>query len=188
MNIIIFRLIIILNSIALLGIFFTQFYWVREAYLLKEEQFDNSVRIALKGVANQMLNYELKMNKRLVNDAVQDTLPVIPDVRNIQKGLLGFKINEELSCMQVGQNYEYAIIDVRDQTFITGNFEKFRKELITSRHQLPMTGFSDSGHMIMSVYFPVERNLIFTRMLYWLILSVVFAVLLILGFFYTVYF
>ncbi|MFO7613437.1 MAG: ATP-binding protein [Bacteroidales bacterium] len=188
MNKFIFRLIVFLTSIALLGIFITQLYWVREAYFLKEEQFDNSVRIALKGVANQMLNYELKMKRDLSGGAGQDTLPVLPDVRNINKGLLDFKINEEFSCMQVGQNYEYAIMDARNRSFIMGNYGKYTDELLNSRHQLPMTGFSDSEHLVLSVYFPVETSLIFKRMIYWLVLSVVFALLLILGFFYTIYF
>ena len=46
-------IIILITSTALAGILLTQIYWVRTAFVLKEEQFDNSVRIAIKSVIHQ---------------------------------------------------------------------------------------------------------------------------------------
>jgi len=49
-----FLVIIVINSIALLGIFFTQAYWVREAFDLMGEQLTDGARIPLKGVSDQI--------------------------------------------------------------------------------------------------------------------------------------
>ena len=68
--------IIIISSLALLGIFFTQIYWVKESFRLKEEQFANSVRIALKGVAYQMLNYELAQMEKRHDTSLHSQVPV----------------------------------------------------------------------------------------------------------------
>lgn len=183
----VFRLIITVNSIILLGIFFTQIYWVREAYLLMEDQFSGSVRIAMKGVANQMLNYQLKIDKNRLSEDLNSQLPDKPDIHQISHSLLKFKINEEFSCMHIGENYEYAIIELRDSSFIAGHYNKYQKELISSRHQIPMIGFNESEHFVLSAYFPGEYNIIFQRMIAWLVVSIIFGVLFVLAFYYTLY-
>ncbi|TAG55424.1 MAG: sensor histidine kinase, partial [Runella slithyformis] len=40
------RLIIILATISIVGIFITQVYWVRRAFDLKERQFDQTVQVS----------------------------------------------------------------------------------------------------------------------------------------------
>jgi two-component system, OmpR family, phosphate regulon sensor histidine kinase PhoR len=177
-----FQLIILINSIALLGIFFTQIYYVREAYHLMDEQFTGSVRIALKGVSDQMLNFEMK---KLQNKTVADpgsSADNLPDIHDMNLNLLDFKISEEFNCMKIGKGYEYAVIDLRDHTIVTGIYNYYTKELLTSHHQVSMIGFLDSENYILSAYFPDERNLILMRMVNWIILSLVFALMLIIGF------
>jgi len=178
--------IIIFNSFALLGIIFTQVYWVREAYLLKGEQFAGAVRVALKGVANQMHAY-LSYNYLKDNTLLIDSLDYLPDIRSIDAGLLDFKLNEEFNCMQVGKGYEYAIININDDTFITGNYKTNQDKLRQSHHQIKMAGFKDADSYILSAYFPDENNLILKRMVSWIILSVLFSMLVILAYFYTVF-
>lgn len=180
-------IIILVSSLALIGIFLTQVYWVKESYNLKEEQFANSVRIALKGVSNQMLNYELN---RLKKDRGNDTLATknLPLAVDINAGLLQFKITEEFTCMHVGRDYAYAIIDKEKQKIIKGKYSGYEKELLYSSHQIPMTGFQDSGHINLAAFFPKQSNMLLMRMINWLMLSVLFALLLILSFYFTVYF
>jgi len=183
----IFQLIILINSIALLGIFFTQVYYVREAYNLMEEQFANSVRIALKGVSDQMLNYELKKSGKILTAGSENLSYNMPDVHEMNLNLLNFKISEEFSCMQIKKGYEFAIIDLRDSSLVTGIYQHYVKELISSHHKVSMIGFYDSDHYVLSAYFPDERNLILMRMLNWIILSIIFAVILIIGFPFSLY-
>jgi len=49
-----FLLIIIINSIAIMGLFLTQIYWVREAYDLMGDHFTGSESTGLKGISNQI--------------------------------------------------------------------------------------------------------------------------------------
>jgi two-component system phosphate regulon sensor histidine kinase PhoR len=181
-------IIIIISSMALLGIFFTQVYWVKESFNLKEEQFANSVRIALKGVANQMLNYELsRLNKFPANDP-EDLSRNMPNVKNINPSLLDFKVTEEFNCMQVGRDYAYGIIDLEENSIIMGKYGKHQDDLLRSPHAIPMTGFHDSDHFILAAFFPNQSNMLLMRMINWLVLSVLFALLLVLSFYFTVHF
>lgn len=182
-----FQLIILINSLALLGIFFTQIYYVREAFSLMEDQFAGSVRIALKGVSDQMLNFELRKTGKESTASKEESSDNLPDIRNLNLNLLNFKISEEFNCMKIGKGYEFAIIDLRDSSIVTGIYERYRKELISSHHQVSMIGFRDSDHYVLSAFFPDERNLILMRMVNWIILSIIFAITLIVGFPYSLY-
>jgi two-component system, OmpR family, phosphate regulon sensor histidine kinase PhoR len=177
-----FQLIILINSIALIGIFFTQIYFVREAYNLMDEQFASSVRIALKGVSDQMLNFEVKKERKEALAAPENASDNLPDIHSLSQNLLDFKISEEFNCMQIAKGYEYAVMDNRDHSIVMGTYKHYAKELIKSRHQVPMVGFADSGNYILSAYFPDERNLILMQIVNWIILSVAFAFMLIVGF------
>jgi two-component system phosphate regulon sensor histidine kinase PhoR len=183
----IFRLIILINTVALAGIIVTQIYWVREAYYMNLEQFAGSVRIAMKSVTNQMLDFQ-KKRPALSNpsDSIEPSR-VTPNVSLINPGLLDFKTTEEFNCMKVGENYAYAMIDRRADTVILGKTGKYKQELIRSRHQIPMVGFQDSEFMVFSAYFPNEQSMILRRMVAWLILSILFTIFLVLGFYYNLF-
>jgi two-component system phosphate regulon sensor histidine kinase PhoR len=183
----VFRLIILINSIALAGIIVTQIYWVREAYQMNLDQFSGSVRIAMKSVTNQMLEFQ---KKRPFQPPPSDSLapsPIMPEVRHINTGLLDFKVTEEFNCMKVGENYAYAMIDLRADTVIMGKAGKFEQELIRSRHQIPMVGFRDSDHIVFSAFFPDEQSLILRRIVAWLLVSIIFTIFLVLGFYYNLF-
>jgi two-component system phosphate regulon sensor histidine kinase PhoR len=76
---------------------------------------------------------------------------------------------------------------LRDSSIVTGVYESYAKELIYSPHQVSMVGFFDSDHYVLSAYFPDERSLILMRMVNWIILSVIFAIILIIGFPYSLH-
>jgi two-component system, OmpR family, phosphate regulon sensor histidine kinase PhoR len=174
--------IVLANSLALLGIFTTQIYWVREAYHLIDEQFSSSVRIAMKGVANQILNYE-QHNAEKQHLAIEDSLStVIPDPHKINLSLLDFKINEEFKCMHVGTDYEYGIIDLKTNKIIAGKYARFTKELMTSSHRIPLVGFENSDDHVLAAYFPDQHSIIIRRLINWIIISVLFALVLVIGF------
>ena len=50
-------IIILITSLSLAGIMFTQFFWIQKAYFLRQEQFDSKVKVALKSVVNQLIEY-----------------------------------------------------------------------------------------------------------------------------------
>lgn len=84
--------------------------------------------------------------------------------------------------MQVGDNYEYAIIDKRDHSFLTGKYERYKEELLDSPSQVALTGFNNSEHYYLAAWFPQQPRQIITKLLRWIIISVVFALVLIIGF------
>ena len=178
----IFLMIVLINSFALLGLFFTQVYWVREAYGLIEEQFASTVRIAMKAVSNQMLNYEHLQEEKDTLFISGESQHDPPDVHNINPNLLEFKLNEEFNCMHIVDSYEYAIIDLNDNSIVAGKSGRYQKELIGSQHQISLTGFKDSEQYVLSAYFPGQHNMILKNLIKWIVVSIIFAIVLLIGF------
>ncbi len=178
-------LIILVTYASLLGIAITQVYWVKKAYDLKEEQFSNSVLIALKSVANQL---QMRYSLELVDADDSSPWSNIPKIEQVKKEHLVTSIKDEFSCMKIIDNYYYAIIDRKEDTIVTGNYGNYNQEIIDSKHQLRLTGFRDSDRYALSAYFSNQSSIILIDMLLWLVLTVVFLIVIMLAFYFTINF
>ena len=63
------RLIVILATLCIVGITFTQIYWVRRAFDLKEGEFNRTVNAALYNVAQQI--YEINKTPSPANNPIR---------------------------------------------------------------------------------------------------------------------
>ncbi|MFH2143755.1 MAG: sensor histidine kinase, partial [Bacteroidota bacterium] len=51
------RLVIILGTMSVIGIIVIQIYWMQKTFSIKEKQFNQTVNIALRNVANIIFEY-----------------------------------------------------------------------------------------------------------------------------------
>jgi len=178
------RLIIIITSVSLVGIILTQGYWVKKAINLREDQFTTSVRISLKSVNNKLLNiFDLTQNQNFSPDSLPTD--VIYKVREIEPKLLSSMIYEEFDCMQISDEYAYAVVDIYNNLFIVGDYEKYQDGLLNSEHKIPLIGFQHADQYWLVVYFPTQQKIVWMQMLTWLILSAIFILILIISSYYS---
>ncbi len=179
-------IIVVITSISLLGIVFTQLFWVKKSLYLKGEQFDNSVRIALKSVINQLLEikndsvfqehlYELSCRK--VKLDVTDI--VVPSI-------LDSLMLEEMNAMSLSENYYYGIYNKVNDGFATGHFGNKRKELLESPYQFSISSLYKPGNYYLTVYFPTKTSIVLRQMEIWLLMSVFFLVIVIISFIFVI--
>lgn len=175
-------IIILFAAISLIGVVLTQLYWVHQAYLMKEEQFDNRVRISVKSVLNDFLEqksdsaYIARINKIKCRKPKLDiTDVIIPDV-------LDSLLHKEFTCMAVDTNYNYAIYNRGNNRFIAGKYKGYEKQLIDSKFDFPLSVVYRPGNYHLAVYFPDKVHRVIHEMELWIALSVVFVVVLILAF------
>ena len=179
-------LIVLFTSVSLLGIVLTQLYWVKKSMDLKEEQFDNSTRIALKSVLNRLLDhkndsvtqqylYDLSCRKPKL-----DVTDLVPPV------LLDSLLEEELECMMLVDEYYYGLYTNRSQKFVAGFYTNREEQLLASPFQFSVSALYKPGDYYLSIYFPGKRSLLLRQMEIWLLLSVFFLVVLIISFFYVI--
>ena len=182
-----FTLTIIITFISLLGVVIMQVYWVQNAISLKEEQYNNSVRIVMKSVLNSLLEIRNDSTIRYLTakESYFDEKPTISEI--IPLKLLDSLIKTETACMRVGDHYEYMIYSRRNQQIAMGNVNNYPEELFLSEHQQSIAALYKPGDYYFSIYFPEQASVIFWQLARWMLLSAVFLLVVILSFWYTVY-
>jgi two-component system phosphate regulon sensor histidine kinase PhoR len=179
-------IIVVLTSISLLGIVLTQLYWVKNSMDLKEELFDNSVRIAIKSVSNQLMENK---NDSVFQQYMYDLScrkPKLDVTDVIIPKMLDSLLNGEFKSMSLDDNYFYAIYNRSNSKFISGNYDGNQQALLDSPFQFSVSSIYRPGDYYLSIYFPAKRSILLRQMEIWLLLTVFFLVVLIISFFYVI--
>lgn len=167
------RLIIILGSIAIVGIILVQIYWLRKAWDIQERQFNQNVYVALKRVAmriardNQItLNRPNPVNQLSSNYYVVNVnVPI--DKQNLERYLIA-----EFARTNVFVDFEYGIYDSSSNRMVYGNYisvssgnsrESAKKELSTHKGYKHYFG----------VRFPSKKNYLAEQMDWMIIFSAI---------------
>ena len=160
----VFLFVVMLNSLALIGIIFVQFFWIRQAFDLLEDQFDGSVRVALKAVVNQIHDYEsLKANEYGENP--EEMISFQPDVRELNLFVVQYKLSEEFRRMNITENYEFAVFDRRDSSILIGKYDHHINKILASPHQIELVGFKNAEFYFLTAWFPGERRIFFREIM-----------------------
>jgi len=180
-------LIIVVTSLAMVGIILTQVFWVNTALKLKEDQFDNKIRIAVKGVVNQLLenkNDTLFQEKLRMLSCRKSRLDVYD---YIHPDLLDSLVTAELKCMRLEGQYYYGIYNKTNNRVAFGRYEGFEKDLINSPYQFSVSSIYRPGNYYLSVYFPGKTVILIRMIGYWLLWSALFLLVLIFSFVYVIF-
>ncbi len=179
-------IIIIITSAALAGILMTQIYWVKTAYSLKEEQFDNSVRIAVKSVINQFQQkqYDSTFQQKLLSLSHQKDRLTIDDYINTNE--LDSLITDELNSMAINSEYKYGIYNKIEKTIVMGSVGVKSSELFKSYYQFSLASIAKSGNYYLGIKFNNRTYIILHRMELWVVLSVVFVLILTVSFIFVI--
>jgi two-component system, OmpR family, phosphate regulon sensor histidine kinase PhoR len=182
-----FLIIVFITGIALAGIIFIQFYWIRNAVLLQEEQFDNKVRIALKGVVNQM--YESRSDTCL--DGLfctkgcisQDTLPL----GGINVAALKPLIIKEFSETGLKGSFVFGIFEPGVQKPVFISKPGFETQLLGSAHTASLSCIYKNNQMVLGAWFPDARARALNSIFGWLLVCIFLLVVLVFGFVFNIY-
>lgn len=117
------RLIVILAVLCISGITVTQWYWVRRAFNLKEDEFERTVNAALFNVAHQI--YEInKTPSPAVNPVKQVSTNyfVVQINGEIDASLLEFLLRSEFEKRNVKADFEYGVYDCSSKKMKYGDY------------------------------------------------------------------
>lgn len=175
MNRLTLRIVIALAVISIGGIATTQVYWVRKAFDLKENQFNDDVNRALENVASQIfeINKMAVPANGLVKQESSNYFTVLVN-GPIDSNLLGFFLKNEFDKQNITADYEYGVYDCSDQCMMGGNY------ISPTKNKIPVN-FGELPALKMDGYyfgvrFPkIEANLI-SQMGIWGFSSIVLVV------------
>jgi two-component system phosphate regulon sensor histidine kinase PhoR len=173
------RFIVILGSFAIVGIIVIQIYWMKKAWNIKEKQFNQTIFIGLKNVAEKLATYnqiempnENPVNQLSTNYFVVNTNSVI-DVN-----VLDYYLRTEFDILNIDSDYEYAIYDCHDDKMVYGNYVSVSGLAKNIEMTTNMPKYSDYIYYF-GVNFPSKTNSLAGDMGLWIIFSAILVVSLI---------
>jgi two-component system, OmpR family, phosphate regulon sensor histidine kinase PhoR len=160
--------IVILATITVAGALALQFFFLRSSYNYSEKQFRESVTIALKEVAWQLLaangNFSSFDNIAPV-EIITNSLYIVTVDALIDLELLKYHLREELNKHEIYTDFEFAVFNpatgrLEQKTMVTS-----RGEEKSSRYQFPVNQNRDSYYF--AVHFPDRSPYFHSRLSIW---------------------
>ncbi len=164
-------ILIVLTSISLIGVILIQLHWVRNGMKLQEEQFDNKVKITLKSVVNRMFDERGASPAEPVfcgENCDHRTAKILTAINPV---LLDSLMQEEFGGMEITHEYTWGVYDPSSKTIFAGEAKRFRAELLATNHCVSLSCLYRSEQLMLGVYFPGERTVLWRRILPWLVMS-----------------
>ncbi len=181
-------LLILISSLSMVGIVFIQVYWVKNAVQLQAAQFDNKVQLILKSVVNRMFDERdiaLSDTTRCKNlHCDHRTLQVLTSINTLRLDSL---LNEEFGSMKISKTYKWGVFNADCETVFAGNSDGFTPQLMATNHRASLTCLYQSEELLLGVYFPEEKNVIWLKILPWLLLSFLLLAVVIYAFSFVVF-
>ncbi len=180
-------LLIALTSISLTGVVLIQLYWVRNGMKLQEEQFNNKVKVTLKSVVNRMFDERdtSPANAVVCNDECDHRTAMILSAINPSR--LDSLMQEEFGGMEISREYTWGVYDPSSKVIIAGEAGQFKSELLSTNHCVSLSCLYRSEQLMLGVYFPGEKSVLWRRILPWLVLSFLLLAVMISAFTYMIF-
>ena len=154
------RTVIILAALSIAGITFTQVYWVRKAFDIRENQFYRDVNTSLSNVAEKI--YEINKTPNPVNNPVsQLSTNYFAVLVNgpIDASVLEFLLKSEFEKHNISDDFEYGIYDCAEKCMVGGNYISPGKAKLISH--FPETPKLNNDGYYFAVQFPrLEANIL----------------------------
>lgn len=167
------RIVIVLAGLSIAGITFTQIYWVRKAFDIRENQFYRDVDAALRSVASKIV--EINKTPTPANNPVTQVSTnyfVVTINGPVDTNLLAFLLETEFEKRNVTTDFEYGVYDCIYKCMAQENGGASANTRLVNQENLPKFDVPMDGYYF-GVQFPrMEANLI-SQMGIWLFSSAV---------------
>jgi len=180
---------VIVTTLALLGVVLTQFFWVKNAIALREDQFDQTVNIGLKRVVNQLttLQNDTSIIRNFCAANSSEVSLHAQFIHSIEPVLLDSMFKSEFSNLQVDQEYYYGIFGETENAFLTGRFAGFENKILTSDHILAISCIFQKDQYKLGIYFPNKPKFVLRSMQLYIVLSAFFILVTIGSFWFVIH-
>lgn len=172
------RLIVIVGSLSLLGIVFTQLLWFKNAIYLTDLQCNHRTIIALRSTIDKItLNRSDSVLYPLHKYSYSESNDIDSLTRIINPFTIDSLLRNEIERMNIENDYEYGIYNDNNKKLLFGNYVKNSNEIIKSEIKTSISNARYSTPLFLSIYFPNQQKTIFNKLSIWVLLSVLFLVI-----------
>lgn len=181
-----FSVIIIITAFALTGIIITQFYWVKDALNTKNEQFYQNANLGLKRVVNQIMSLQNDSATAVkFRNLTEEQNYHVEFVYSLDTNLISKMIRAEFKNLELCNVFYFGIYQKETHDFVMLNNPTYESRVLVSEHKAQISCVFQKEKFILAVYFPLEKPFIYSSMQVYIILSAVFMIIVIIGFWLT---
>src|SRR5580765_2967777 len=132
------QIITFLAIVSMTGIVLLQVFWFRQAFDVREKEFDQNVFTSLQRVAEQLLSINRQQipNARLV-DQISSNYFVVSVNGEIDTKVLESLLKAEFKSRALTMDFEYGVYDCNHQKLVYGNYVSFSEEKYRAPRELP---------------------------------------------------
>jgi len=170
------RFIVILGAFAIIGITVVQIYWMKKAWNIREKQFNQTIFIGLKTVAEKMSVYNQTVlpNENPVNQLSSNYFVV--NVNSvIDANILDYYLRTEFDKLNIKTDYEYAIYDCHNDKMVYGNYVQAEGKEKPVKPTTNMPKYDEYVYYF-GINFPSKTTYLSGDMAIWMIFSVILLV------------
>ena len=183
-----FSLWILISSLALVGIIFTQVYWVMHAVKMHEESFNKAVNLSTKMLANRMFDYQLDLSSGTFDSPCDTALfNEIPIIEILNPAVLDSLVREEFSTMVPGKDFVYGVYNTQDTSFLILNDKNYHDEILVSSYQINLTCLYRPDIYMLSLHFINKSRTIMGSIYIWLGFSILFLIAIVLAYIFIIF-
>ncbi|HEY9045685.1 MAG TPA: HAMP domain-containing sensor histidine kinase [Ohtaekwangia sp.] len=164
------RGIILLGTLVLACLLVIQLYWFRKAFDVAEKQFDHSVQIALRKVADSV-SKDAEIRKMSSNFFFVTTNSQLNDQE------LDSLLRNEFSKRSLSIDYELGVYNAADDTLVYGHYVEATRRLEAEKEQYKRS----LAEKNFAVYFPKKQSYVAAQLDVWIFSTII--LLLMMGFF-----
>ncbi|HEX6227198.1 MAG TPA: HAMP domain-containing sensor histidine kinase [Chryseolinea sp.] len=153
------RIVIVWGTLVLACLIVVQVYWFSRAFSVAEKQFDHSVQIALKKVADS-LSKDHEIKKLSSNFFFVDAHSDINDTE------LDSLLKKEFQLRDLDLSYELGIYRADDDTLVYGNYIEATRSKLAPQDAAEFREYA--GQKNFAVYFPRKQSYVAAQLNIWI--------------------
>ena len=181
------KLIVLLTTISLLGLIFTQLFWIKNAIDQSENQFDHRISMALSKVLDDMveLNELNRLQKRqYISESCGNDLVTV--IHYLDTSLVDSLLKAKFEFYCLDSIFDFGIIHAKNDSAWTSEYglDQGRKKI--TRYKICLKNLFKTQNYNLEVYFPEKRKFILLSMSAWLTVSILFLFVVTGSFIYTI--
>lgn len=180
------KILIILGGIIILGTIFSQLYWLIRTWDLKDQEFDQTVQIALRQVAEDIAIYnKTELPKQNLIQRRSSSIYAVNINSTVDANILEDYLIQQFEAYSINTDFEYAVFDCFTDNLVYGNYCKLsdNNNVFIRSEDLPK--FQDLDYYFV-IQFPSRESYLINNMLTSVIFSTITA-LSVLFFLYTMW-
>ena len=173
--------VIVVVGISLLGLVFTQIFWLNNSVIISEKQYDDRADRMLNDVKGELK--EFADTSSFIQSTPKDELSLY-DV--VDTNLLCVLLKKYVRYHRLDSAYIYALVRSQDNSIIYSVGEFTASDELES-YKTCLACIWKKEYIHLSVFFPDKRKNIFMEMFSWIFLSVLFILTITAAFVFIIY-